>query len=155
MNGLPPAAVTSVTTYYDTGSPRLLSADRRSTQVLISLAGTDYDARSAAYAEIKDELEPQPYGKGIHYRTLCKFSVGNDCHMYTTTGGTIHLWRRRRSIYPMTLRPPSSARQPSRAFPKPRSSASPSVRWSAMPDLARAAACSPAAGQLLGRLTSC
>nr|WP_042178715.1 MMPL family transporter [Kibdelosporangium sp. MJ126-NF4]CEL13362.1 Transmembrane transport protein MmpL3 [Kibdelosporangium sp. MJ126-NF4]CTQ99052.1 Transmembrane transport protein MmpL3 [Kibdelosporangium sp. MJ126-NF4] len=56
MNNLPPHAVTAVTTYYDNRSPQLLSGDRHSTRVLISLAGEDQDARAAAYAEIKDKL---------------------------------------------------------------------------------------------------
>lgn len=56
VNSLPEDAVTSVTTYYDTGSPELLSTDRHSTQVLLSLAGEDHDARTAVYERIEDDL---------------------------------------------------------------------------------------------------
>ncbi len=53
---LPESAVASVTTYYDTQSPDLLSEDRRSTQVLISLAGETQDQMSESYEAVEGEL---------------------------------------------------------------------------------------------------
>ena len=54
---LPEDAVASVTTYYDTKSPDLLSQDKQSTQVLISLAGITQDELGGSFDAIKDDLE--------------------------------------------------------------------------------------------------
>jgi len=56
VGGLPTETVASVTTYYETGSPDLLSKDRRSTQVLVSLAGETQDEMSDNYALVEEEL---------------------------------------------------------------------------------------------------
>lgn len=57
LAGLPDDAVASVTTYYDTRSPDLLSEHGTATQVLISLAGTTQDEMSDNYDAIKGSLE--------------------------------------------------------------------------------------------------
>src|SRR5680860_1646529 len=54
---LPEEAVASVTTYYDTKSPDLLSQDKQSTQVLMSLAGITQDEPGGNFDAIKDDLE--------------------------------------------------------------------------------------------------
>lgn len=54
---LPEDAVVSVTTYYDTKSPDLLSQDKKSTQVLISLAGTSQEEMGGNFDAIKDDLQ--------------------------------------------------------------------------------------------------
>jgi len=54
--GLPEESVASVTTYYETRSPELLSHDGRATQVLISLAGGSQDEMSDNYDAVKDDF---------------------------------------------------------------------------------------------------
>jgi len=54
---LPDDAVSSATTYYDIRSPDLLSEDRQSTQVIISLAGATQDEMGANFDVVKDDLE--------------------------------------------------------------------------------------------------
>ena len=57
LGGLSEESVASVTTYYDTRSPDLLSQDGRSTQVLVSLAGETQNEMSENYEVVKDQLE--------------------------------------------------------------------------------------------------
>jgi trehalose monomycolate/heme transporter len=49
--------VTSVTSFYGTQSPALVSTDRRSTYALVQLAGADEDAKTAGYDEIRPLLD--------------------------------------------------------------------------------------------------
>src|SRR5215831_5558881 len=58
LNGLPRADVTRVSTYWSTGSPRLVSADRHATYAVLQLAGKDDAARHDTYNAIKAELTP-------------------------------------------------------------------------------------------------
>ena len=47
-----------MTTYWSTGSPRLVSADRHATYAVLKLAGADDAARHKTYQAIKTELSP-------------------------------------------------------------------------------------------------
>jgi uncharacterized membrane protein YdfJ with MMPL/SSD domain len=58
LGGLPRADVTRVSTYWSTGSPRLVSADRHATYAVLQLAGADDAARNDSYKAIKAELTP-------------------------------------------------------------------------------------------------
>ena len=58
LNGLPRADVTRVTTYWSTGSPSLVSADRHATYAVLQLTGADDAARHKTYDAIKTELTP-------------------------------------------------------------------------------------------------
>jgi trehalose monomycolate/heme transporter len=58
LAGLPRADVDRVTTYWSTGSPSLVSADRHATYAVLQLAGTDDAARHKTYDAIKTELTP-------------------------------------------------------------------------------------------------
>ena len=58
LNGLPRADVNRVSTYWSTGSPRLVSADRHATYAVLQLAGADDAARQDSYQAIKAELTP-------------------------------------------------------------------------------------------------
>jgi trehalose monomycolate/heme transporter len=58
LDGLPRADVTRVSTYWSTGSPRLVSADRHATYAVLQLAGKDDAARHDTYKAIKAELTP-------------------------------------------------------------------------------------------------
>jgi trehalose monomycolate/heme transporter len=58
LAGLPRADVTRVSTYWSTGSPRLVSADRHATYAVLQLAGKDDAARHDTYKAIKAELTP-------------------------------------------------------------------------------------------------
>ena len=58
LSGLPRADVTRVTTYWSTGSPRLVSTDRHATYAVLQLAGADDAARHKTYDAIKTELTP-------------------------------------------------------------------------------------------------
>ena len=61
LSGLPRADVdpkTGVTTYWSTGSPSLVSADRHATYAVLQLAGADDAARHTTYDAIKTELTP-------------------------------------------------------------------------------------------------
>ena len=55
---LPRADVTRVTTYWSTGSPSLVSADRHATYAVLQLTGADDAARHTTYDAIKTELTP-------------------------------------------------------------------------------------------------
>ena len=55
--GIPADAVTHVVTWYDTGAPSLVSADRHSTQVVVSLAGDTQDELSTSADEVRPKLE--------------------------------------------------------------------------------------------------
>ncbi|MFG1888453.1 MMPL family transporter [Micromonospora sp. NPDC049051] len=48
--------ITSVTTWYDTQAPALLSTDRRATYALIQLRAADKDDKAAAYEELRPAL---------------------------------------------------------------------------------------------------
>jgi RND superfamily putative drug exporter len=58
LSGLPRADVNRVTTYWSTGSPRLVSSDRHATYAVLQLAGADDAARHKTYDAIKAELTP-------------------------------------------------------------------------------------------------
>ena len=58
LSGLPRADVTRVTTYWSTGSPSLVSADRHATYAVLQLTGADDAARHKTYDAIKTELTP-------------------------------------------------------------------------------------------------
>jgi trehalose monomycolate/heme transporter len=55
---LPRADVAKVTTYWSTGSPRLVSTDRHSTYAVLQLTGADDAARHQSYDAIKNDLIP-------------------------------------------------------------------------------------------------
>ena len=57
VDGLPDEAVSSVTSYYDTGSPDLLSRDGHAVQVLVSLQGETQDELSDRYQEVEPALQ--------------------------------------------------------------------------------------------------
>ena len=58
LSGLPRADVARVTTYWSTGSPRLVSTDRHATYAVLQLTGADDAARHTTYDAIKTELAP-------------------------------------------------------------------------------------------------
>jgi RND superfamily putative drug exporter len=58
LSGLPRADVARMTTYWSTGSPRLVSADRHATYAVLQLTGADDAARHKTYDAIKTELTP-------------------------------------------------------------------------------------------------
>ena len=58
LKNLPRADVATVTTYWSTGSPRLVSADRHATYAALQLTGADDAARHKTYDAIKSELTP-------------------------------------------------------------------------------------------------
>ena len=58
LSGLPQTDVTRVITYWSTGSPSLVSADRHSTYAVLQLTGADDAARHKTYDAIKAELAP-------------------------------------------------------------------------------------------------
>lgn len=57
--------VVSVTTWYDTQAPALLSADRRATYALVQLHGTDEDTLTASYEAMRPALDTP----GLHTET--------------------------------------------------------------------------------------
>jgi trehalose monomycolate/heme transporter len=58
LAGLPRADVTRASTYWSTGSPRLVSTDRHATYAVLRLAGAGDAARQDSYKAIKAELTP-------------------------------------------------------------------------------------------------
>jgi trehalose monomycolate/heme transporter len=58
LNSLPRADVAKVATYWSTGSPSLVSADRHSTYAVLQLTGADDAARHQTYDAIKNDLAP-------------------------------------------------------------------------------------------------
>jgi uncharacterized membrane protein YdfJ with MMPL/SSD domain len=58
LGGLPSADVGKVTTYWSSGSPSLVSADRHATYAVLQLTGGDDAARHQAYDAIKTDLTP-------------------------------------------------------------------------------------------------
>ena len=64
LNGLPRADVARASTYWSTGSPRLVSADRHATYAVLQLAGADDAARQDSYKAIKAELTPASLASG-------------------------------------------------------------------------------------------
>jgi RND superfamily putative drug exporter len=58
LQALPPADVARVSTYWSTGSPRLVSTDRHATYAVLQLTGADDAARHTSYKAIQAELTP-------------------------------------------------------------------------------------------------
>src|SRR6202453_3447638 len=58
LAALPRADVAGVTTYWSTGSPSLVSANRHDTYAVLQLTGADDAARHTTYDAIKAELTP-------------------------------------------------------------------------------------------------
>src|SRR5215471_4947754 len=58
LNGLPRADVARSSTYWSTGSPRLVSTDRHATYAVLQLTGADDAARHDSYKAIEAELTP-------------------------------------------------------------------------------------------------
>jgi trehalose monomycolate/heme transporter len=58
LGRLPRADVAKVTTYWSSGSPRLVSTDRHSTYAVLQLTGADDAARHQTYDAIRNELTP-------------------------------------------------------------------------------------------------
>jgi uncharacterized membrane protein YdfJ with MMPL/SSD domain len=58
LASLPRADVAKVTTYWSTGSSRLVSTDRHSTYAVLQLTGADDAARHTTYNAIKNDLDP-------------------------------------------------------------------------------------------------
>jgi trehalose monomycolate/heme transporter len=56
LGGLPAADVTRITTYWSSGQPSLVSADRHSTYAVLQLAGDDDAARETTYKAITEDL---------------------------------------------------------------------------------------------------
>jgi len=57
LAALDPDSVAAVTSWFDTGSPSLVSADEHATRVLVTLAGADQEAKSASYGRLTDTLD--------------------------------------------------------------------------------------------------
>jgi trehalose monomycolate/heme transporter len=57
LAGLPAESVTQQITFWNTGSPALVSADRHSSVMLLQLAGADEEARAQTYDRITDALD--------------------------------------------------------------------------------------------------
>ena len=64
LAGLPAAEVVKTTTYWSSGQPSLVSADRHSTYAVLQLAGADDAARQQTYKAIKDDF-PAALSAGI------------------------------------------------------------------------------------------
>ncbi|HEV2450401.1 MAG TPA: MMPL family transporter [Streptosporangiaceae bacterium] len=64
LAALPHSRVTSVQTYWSTGSPRFVSANRHETYAVLQLAGSSDDARIKSYDAIKADLS----AAGLHTR---------------------------------------------------------------------------------------
>jgi trehalose monomycolate/heme transporter len=58
LSRLPRADVANVTTYWSTGSPRLVSTDRHFTYAVLQLTGADDATRHQTYDAIKNDLDP-------------------------------------------------------------------------------------------------
>jgi trehalose monomycolate/heme transporter len=58
LSHLPRAEVARASTYWSTGSPRLVSTDRHATYAVLQLTGADDAARHTNYEDIKAELTP-------------------------------------------------------------------------------------------------
>src|SRR5579863_4443435 len=58
LSALPRADVATVTTYWSSGSPSLVSTDRHSTYAVLELTGADDAARHTTYDAIKNDLSP-------------------------------------------------------------------------------------------------
>ena len=57
---LPAADVTRVTTYWSSGNPALVSADRHATYAAVQLAGLTDQARNSTYKEIQQDFTERP-----------------------------------------------------------------------------------------------
>ena len=64
LGGLPSADVARAATYWSSGQPRLVSADRHSTYAVLQLTGADDAARQDTYKAIKGDLAATPGGTG-------------------------------------------------------------------------------------------
>ena len=76
---LPEGTTSTVVTYYDTGSPDLVSRDGRSTQVLISLAGESQDD----YLDSYDELQPSLEAEGLRTDVAGTYAIYDDVNERT------------------------------------------------------------------------
>ena len=56
LAGIPQDSISSLTTYYDSHNPSLLSNDGHATDVIISLAGDGQNAKMAAWRQVRDAL---------------------------------------------------------------------------------------------------
>ena len=74
VGGLPPEHVASVTTWYDAQDPGMVSADRHTTQVLISLTGETQDDASNAFDAVRDDLT----AAGLHTEIAGPWAVYDD-----------------------------------------------------------------------------
>ena len=64
--------ITSVTTWYDTAAPVLLSTDRRATYALVQLRAANKDDKAAAYEELRPALTaPGRAAASRSWRTCC------------------------------------------------------------------------------------
>ena len=81
LDGIPEGTTTHVVTYYDTESPDLLSGDRRSTQVLISLAGGSQKELLSSWDELKPTLEAE----GLRTDLAGSFAVYGDVNHISET----------------------------------------------------------------------
>ena len=59
LRGLDPASVAGMTSWFDTQAPGLVSDDQHATRVLVTLTGTDQEAKSASYERLGDSLEAE------------------------------------------------------------------------------------------------
>lgn len=73
LAALPAGLVTHATTYFDTGAPQLVSADRRSTYAVLSLAGADETAKTRSYEAARAAL-PAPPGLTVSWGGLIPVS---------------------------------------------------------------------------------
>ncbi|HET7689225.1 MAG TPA: MMPL family transporter [Nocardioidaceae bacterium] len=81
LDAIPDGVTASITTYYDTRSPDLLSTDGRSTQVLISLGGDTQNE----YLENYDELAPVLEAEGLETDLAGPFATYNDVNHISET----------------------------------------------------------------------
>jgi trehalose monomycolate/heme transporter len=74
LGDVPSDAVANVVTWYDTGSPALVSDDNHATQVLISLEGDSQDELSTSADEVRPELDAE----GLTTDVAGQFAVFGD-----------------------------------------------------------------------------
>jgi RND superfamily putative drug exporter len=74
LGALPDRYVAKTTSYWTTGAPQLVSADRHATYAVLELAGADGDAREEALAAVRDEL-PAP---GLSTRVGGETAIDHD-----------------------------------------------------------------------------
>ncbi|MCW2766739.1 MAG: family transporter [Nocardioides sp.] len=78
--GLPAGTTSSVLTYYDTNDPSMVSADKHSVQLVISLAGKGQDAFLKNY----DRLSPALEAQGLRTEVAGAFAVYSDVNEITS-----------------------------------------------------------------------